>query len=207
MENPAEVIVAVFNSQVQADSIVTTLKQMNKNGAIKLIDAAIVSNDDKGKANIKEIEELTTLKGGERGAVVGGILGIIFPPAFLASAAVGAVAGGLWGKIRDTGFKSDELKTVANELKPGEYAVVAVLEDVWVQQFVNAAQGYQRLFREALDANVAAVISADPVTGDVFAAGFSQEEIADPPADASPAAEAPATDTTAKTDTGGSTPA
>jgi len=207
MENPAEVIVAVFNSQAQADSIVSTLKQMNKNGAIKLIDAAVVSHDDKGNAKVKEIEELTTLKGGERGAIVGGVLGIIFPPTFLASAAVGAVAGGLWGKIRDTGFKSDELKTVANELKPGEYAVVAVLEDVWVQQFVNAAQGYQRLFREALDANVAAVISADPVTGDVFAVGFSQEEIADTPADAPAAAETPPADTTAKTDTGGSTTA
>ena len=187
MSAPIEVFAAIFPNRAPADAVIDTLEQMNKNGAIRLVDAAIVTNSDKGKPKIDEIEELTTTKGGERGAIVGGVLGIIFPPAFLASAAVGAVAGGLWGRLRDTGFKTDELKQIAAELKPGEVAVVAVTENKWAEQLSNAMTGYDRLIRESLDANAAAVLTADPDTGEVMAAGFSKMdsgEPANPPASA-----------------------
>src|SRR5215216_3286120 len=173
MSAPIEVYAAIFPNRAPAEAVVQTLKQMNKNGSIQLLDAAIVSNTASGKPEIKEIEELTTVKGGERGAIVGGVLGLIFPPAFLASAAVGAVAGGLWGRLRDTGFKSDELKQVAAELKPGEVAVVAVAEDRWVEQLSNTITGYDRLIRESLDANSAAGLTADPETGEAMGAGFT----------------------------------
>jgi uncharacterized membrane protein len=187
MSAPIEIFAAVFPNRAPADAVVKTLEQMNKTGAIRLVDAAIVTNSGSGKPKIDEIEELTTAKGGERGAIVGGVLGIIFPPAFLASAAVGAVAGGLWGRLRDTGFKTDELKQVAAELKPGEVAVVAVAEDKWAEQLENALTGYDRLIRESLDANAAAVLTADTDTGEVMGAGFSKTETGDaasPPASA-----------------------
>jgi uncharacterized membrane protein len=185
MSAPIEVYAAIFPNRAPAESVVQTLKQMNKNRTIQLLDAAIVSNSASGKPEIKEIEELTTVKGGERGAIVGGVLGLIFPPAFLASAAVGAVAGGLWGKLRDTGFKTDELKQVAAELKPGEVAVVAVAEDRWVTHLSNNLTGYDRLLHESLDANAAAVLTADPETGEATAAGFTTRdsgETTNPPA-------------------------
>src|SRR5262245_34934560 len=119
MSAPIEVMAAVFTSRAPADNVVNTLKQMSKSGAIHLVDAAIITNSDEGKPKIDELDELTTVKGGERGAIVGGVLGLIFPPSFLASAAVGAVAGGLWGKLRDTGFKTDDMKQIAADLKPG----------------------------------------------------------------------------------------
>jgi uncharacterized membrane protein len=173
MSAPIEIYAAVFPNRAPADAVVQTLKQMHKSGTIQLLDAAIIANSAEGKPKIHEIEELTTARGGERGAIVGGVIGLIFPPAFLASAAVGAVAGGLWGKLRDTGFKTDELKQVAAELKPGEVAVVAVAEDKWVEQLSNTITGYDRLIRETLDANAAAVLTADPETGEAMGAGFT----------------------------------
>jgi uncharacterized membrane protein len=172
MSAPAEVMVAVFDNRASAEAVVDTLKQMNKSGAIKLIDAAIITQEESGKPKINEIRDVTTVKGGERGAIVGGVLGLIFPPSILGTAALGAVAGGLWGRLRDTGIKTDELKQVAAELKPGEVAVVAVAEDKWVEQLTTALSGYDRLMQHALDAKAAAVLMADPATGDVYAAGF-----------------------------------
>ncbi len=173
MSAPIEVYAAIFPNRAPADAVVQTLKQMHKNGTIQLLDAAIITNSASGKPKIDELEELTTVKGGERGAIVGGVLGLIFPPAFIASAAVGAVAGGLWGKIRDTGFKTDDLKQVAADLKPGEVAVVAVAEDKWVETLSNAMTGYDRIVRESLDADTAAVLTADPDTGEATAVGFT----------------------------------
>ncbi|HEY7034390.1 MAG TPA: DUF1269 domain-containing protein [Thermomicrobiales bacterium] len=194
MDTPVEILVAVFKDQSRATAMVNTLKQMNKSGAVKLVDAAVISHDDKGKTKIDEVEELTTGKGAGRGAVVGGVLGLVFPPSFLASTAVGAAIGGLWGKIRDTGIKTDELKTVADELQPGEIAVIALVQDVWVQQFLAAAQGYDRLFRQALDAEAAGVLAADPVTGEAFAVAFEKT------GDAGTSAPAASTTTASTTD-------
>jgi uncharacterized membrane protein len=173
MSAPVEVYAAIFPNRAPADAVVNTLKQMHKQGTIRLLDAAIITNSEAGKPKIDELGELTTVKGGERGAIVGGVLGLIFPPAFLASAAVGAVAGGLWGKLRDTGFKTDDMKQIAGDLKPGEVAVVAVAEDKWVEQLENTLTGYDRLIRESLDADTAAVLTADVDTGEVTAAGFT----------------------------------
>jgi uncharacterized membrane protein len=187
MSAPVEVYAAIYPNRAPADAVVQSLKQMHKNGTIKLLDAAIITNSAEGKPKIDELEELTTAKGGERGAIVGGVIGLIFPPAFLASAAVGAVAGGLWGKLRDTGFKTDDMKQVAAELKPGEVAVVAVAEDKWVEQLSNALTGYDRIFQQSLDANAAAVLTADPDTGEATAVGFTPPDTGDtttPPASA-----------------------
>jgi uncharacterized membrane protein len=203
MDSPIEILVAVFKDPSRANAMVNTLKQMHKGGAVRLIDCATVTHDDKGKPKINEITELTTVKGGERGAIVGGVLGLIFPPSILAGAAVGAVAGGLWGKLRDTGIKTDELRTVADELAPGEIAVVAVVEDTWVQQLLVAAQGYDRLVRQALDAEAAGILMADPVTGDAVAVGFERStgdastgSATPPTAPAAPASGAAETETT-----------
>jgi uncharacterized membrane protein len=189
MSAPVEVLVAVFNERYRAESVVDTLKQMNKSGAIKLVDAAVITRNEEGKVKIDEVEELTTLKGGERGAIVGGVLGLIFPPSLLASAALGGIAGALLGKLRDTGIKTDELKQIADELEPNQTAVIALVEDVWAQKFMDAATGYDRLFRQALDAEAAAVLAADPETGDVVAAGFVKTDAEGAPA-AAPAATA-----------------
>jgi uncharacterized membrane protein len=209
MSAPMEVMVAVFDNRARAEAVVDTLKQMNKSGAIKLIDAAIISQEESGKPKIDEIKEVTAVKGGERGAIVGGVLGLIFPPSILGTAAVGAVAGGLWGKLRDTGIKTDEMKQVAAELKPGEVAVVALAEDKWVEQLTNALAGYDRLMRHALDARAAAVLTADPETGDVYAAGFDTTAAAPATGDTTqaPTSSAPTASATDSSATGSTTEA
>ena len=62
---------------------------------------------------------------------------MLFPPAFLAATATGAAAGGLGARMRDAGFEDDALRAVANELAPGQSALIAVITHQWVDNVVR----------------------------------------------------------------------
>jgi uncharacterized membrane protein len=102
----------------------------------------------------------------KRGAIAGGLVGLIFPPAILASAAVGGGAGGIWGKIRDKGFKDDDLKAIGESLEPGTSAIIALAEDRVVQQLQQGLEGYQKIARHALSAEAAAAVVAEAQSED-----------------------------------------
>ena len=90
-----------------------------------------------------------------------GVVGLIFPPSIIVSAAVGGGAGGLWGKIRDKGFKDEDLKELGNSLPPGSSAIIAVAEDRMVEQLERSLAGYQRIAKHAVSADAAAAIVAE----------------------------------------------
>src|SRR5215211_4498237 len=169
MIQQAELLAASFSDQVSAKRCLDQLKRMEKDGVIDLVDAAVLVKQPDGKLKIDELKELTPKKGRRRGAVIGGIFGAIFPPSILISAAVGAVAGGALGRFTDQGMKNDELKAIGEELKPGHSAIIAIVEDKWIEQFTRAIEGYERLSRLSIDAEDAGVLiaAADSQTGDV----------------------------------------
>ena len=51
-------------------------------------------------------------KWAKRGAIAGGLVGLIFPPSIIGTALVGAAGGGIWGKVRDKGFRDEDLKAI-----------------------------------------------------------------------------------------------
>ena len=146
-ETPVEIFVAVYPDQATAKQMIKSLQEAQKAGVIELIDAAQVSKNDKGQIHTDELRELTVKKGAVGGAVVGAVLGVIFPPTLLAGALVGGAAGGLIGKLRDSGIKTKDLESLATDLQPGEVAVLAIVEDKWVDQLTAAIQGYERMSR------------------------------------------------------------
>jgi uncharacterized membrane protein len=167
MAAPTELFVAVFPDKPSAQATIDAIARMDKSGAVKLIDAAQVAKDQSGKVTVDELEELTAGKGALGGAIVGGILGLIFPPALLVGAAIGGIAGAITGRLVDTGAKTKDLKHIAENIEPGEVAVIALVEDRWVSQLTLALQGYDRVFQKALSAREAAALRIDPETGHV----------------------------------------
>ena len=95
-----------------------------RDGAIDLIDAAVIVHTADGKVKIDETADPSGKKWAKRGAIAGGVVGLIFPPSIIVSASWGR-AGGVWGKIRDKGFKDDDLKEIGNSLPPGSSAIIA----------------------------------------------------------------------------------
>jgi uncharacterized membrane protein len=190
MIQQVELIAASFTDQYTAKQCLDQLKRMDKDGTIDLLDAAVLVKQADGKLKVNEVEELTPKKGRRRGAVIGGIFGAIFPPSILISAVVGAVAGCALGRFTDQGMKNADLKAIGEELAPGHSAIIAIIEDKWVEQFTRAAEGYERLSRLSIDAEDAAVLiaAADSQTGETI--GIAAAKVADtakPAKDSAPA--------------------
>jgi uncharacterized membrane protein len=150
-DTPVEVIVAAFQDEKAAKNALDSLKKAQKQGLIKIENAAVLSKDQKGKLHIKETEDM----GGRRGAALGGVggaaIGLIAGAALVVPVAVGALVGGLTAKLRDTGFSDKRLESLGESLKPGSSAIVAVVEHIWVDK-VKA-----ELAKERADVTTAAI--------------------------------------------------
>jgi uncharacterized membrane protein len=166
LSGDVQVFVATYADETSAQGALETLRRMDRDGVIELVDAAAVVKRPDGKVAITETADPSTKKWALCGAVAGGVLGLVFPPSLLVSAAVGAGGGGLWGKLRDKGFDDSELRRVGESLPPGGSAIVAIAEDKVVQRLRHDLEAYEQLNTYALTAEQAAVITAhvDPDT-------------------------------------------
>jgi uncharacterized membrane protein len=116
------------------------------------------------KVHFEETADPSGKKWAKRGAIAGGIAGLIFPPSIIASAAVGAAGGGVWGKVRDKGFKDEDLKDIGASLPPGTSAIIAIAEDRVVEQLARGLEGYDKIARHLVSADAAAAIAAEVET-------------------------------------------
>jgi uncharacterized membrane protein len=114
-----EVFVATYDTEEGAAAAAKDFEAAERDGAIDLLDAAVIVHTADGKVKFEESADPSGKKWAKRGAIAGGVVGLIFPPSIILSAAVGGGAGGLWGKIRDKGFKDEDLKEIGNSLPPG----------------------------------------------------------------------------------------
>jgi uncharacterized membrane protein len=140
-EWPQSLVWAMFDTPYGAADALESLKNAHERWLISIDNAAVVSKNSDGGVEFNETGDRTGMSGLGTGAVVGGLIGLIFPPAALASAAVGAAAGGLGAQIRDAGFEDNALRAAANELKPGQSALIAVIWHQWIDdavRFLNA---------------------------------------------------------------------
>jgi uncharacterized membrane protein len=159
-ENPVEVFVAVFGDEKQAAAALKDVRAMDREGSIYLIDAVVVVRSADGKVQFEETADPSGKKWAKRGAIAGGLVGLIFPPSIIAGAVVGGAGGGIWGKVRDKGFKDDDLKAIGDSLEPGTSAIIAIAEDRMIERLQRGIEGYQKIARHALSAEAAATIVA-----------------------------------------------
>src|SRR5512136_1082905 len=130
---PVEVIVAAFQDPNGASAALEQLKRAKKEGMIKIENAAVLVKDADGKLRIKETADMGGGKGAAIGGVVGGVIGLLAGPVGWAALG-GAVIGGLAAKLHDGGFKDERLKKLGEGLGPGNSAIVAVVEHIWVRE-------------------------------------------------------------------------
>src|SRR5262245_20621011 len=148
-ENPIEVFIATFGDETEAKRALEDFETMDREGSIELIDAAVIVRGADGKVRFEETADPSGKKWAKRGAIAGGVVGLIFPPSLIASAIVGGGAGGLWGKIRDKGFKDEDLKSVGEEMDPGTSAIIAIAEDRMIERLEKGLEGYDKIAKHA----------------------------------------------------------
>src|SRR5699024_10671171 len=100
-------------------------------------DAAVVTKDDNGKIHVNK-DETSTRKGAWWGLAAGGVLGVLFPPSIIASAAVLGAAGGLAGHLRG-GLSRAAVKELGELSRAGQAALL-VIGDLTISEAVEKAE-------------------------------------------------------------------
>lgn len=158
--SPIEIIIAAFQDSQTASNALDVLRQARNEGLIKILDAAVLTKDEKGKVKIKDTANSRAGKRAVIGAVTGGVLSLLAGPLGL-MALGGGLIGGLGSKLRTSGFSGDRLKRVAESLTPNSSALIAVVEHTWVSQVENLlAVTAVEVVTEALAADIAAQLQS-----------------------------------------------
>lgn len=136
-------LAAIYPDHEHAKITFDMMREMHRAVRITLVDAVLITSDDEGKIKIKETKEFTARKGARRGAIITGILGLIYPPSLIASMLVGGTAGAVAGRARDTGIKHPQLQEIADRLDPGKAAVVILVDEATTPKAQHALEGYE----------------------------------------------------------------
>jgi uncharacterized membrane protein len=155
------VFIAAFGSEEGAGAALKDFKAMDREGSIELIDAAAIVHGADGKVRFEETADPSGKKWAKRGAIAGGLVGLIFPPSIIAGAAVAGAGGGIWGKVRDKGIKDEDLRQIGESIPEGSSAIIAVAEDRVLERLQSGLEGYRNIERHALSADASALLIAE----------------------------------------------
>ena len=117
-------IVGTYASEMDAQADYDVVKELHAADVVGGYDAAVITKDDKGKVHVNK-DETSTRKGAWGGAGVGALIGLVFPPAVIGTAVVGASVGALGGHLAK-GMSRSEMKEIGDLLNEGEAALVVI---------------------------------------------------------------------------------
>jgi uncharacterized membrane protein len=113
--------VAVYEDRAEAEADWWSLEANAEAGKLTIADAALVENDG-GESVILDRQ---SHHGWGKGAVVGAVVGVLFPPSILASAAVGAGGGALLASMT-RGLGRRHVQELGEVLDSGRSAVIVI---------------------------------------------------------------------------------
>lgn len=159
--DPQEVVVVSFPDENKAQEVLGVLKQLDHEGAAELRNAAIIRRNAHGEISISETRDFNAKQGAIAGALAGGLIGYLRGN-LLAGAAIGAAGGAGLSKALDLGFPDEYLKDLAQQLKPGSSAIVAVVTFTNVERAMATLDQFAggTVMRQTLPPAVAQQLSA-----------------------------------------------
>ena len=120
-----QLIVVAFDHFADARAALASLRSLEHEGRIRFEDTAIVERDPDGTAHVKNEVSGTTETAAVVGAIVGGLITFVFPPA---GALLGAAFGAVVGAAMDKGVSADFIDDVKKTLTPGRSALFLVVK-------------------------------------------------------------------------------
>ena len=138
MAKPESVFIYIgtYQDKAAAGDDYQVIKDLHSAGAVATYDAAVVTKDYNGKVHVSK-DEMATRHGAWGGAAVGAVLGLLFPPSIIGTAAVGAAVGGISGHLW-RGMSRHDIKEFGEVIDEGTAALV-VVGDSKIEQAVDKA--------------------------------------------------------------------
>jgi uncharacterized membrane protein len=143
------VFIASYGSVDDAEMDYTAVKQLYHDGVIDTYDGAVVEKDADGNVHVSKHEK-PTQKGAWTGVGVGAVVGVLFPPSIIASAAVGGVAGGVIGHVW-RGMSRSDMKDLGDTLDAGTAALVVVGKSSLADKIAKATAKAQKKVEKQLN--------------------------------------------------------
>jgi uncharacterized membrane protein len=150
-DRPVFLYAAIYDEIADAEADYEAVFDLHAAGAIGTFDSAVIRKEEDGKVRVTKTEK-PTQHGAWTGAGVGALVGILFPPAVIGSAIVGAGAGGLIGHLRG-GIPRDDLKDLGEELERGDAALIVLGESKIEEQLEKAVTRANKLIEKQVDAD------------------------------------------------------
>ena len=113
-----EVFVATYGTETEAGDGAEGFSVGGAGRAIHLIDGAGSSTAD-GKVEFEETADPSGKKWAKRGAIAGGVVGLIFPPSIIGTAIVGAAAGASGARSATRGSRTRTSRAIGDSIPPG----------------------------------------------------------------------------------------
>jgi uncharacterized membrane protein len=161
---PVDLYIAAYSDPSAAQADWDDIKQLARDKVITVDGLILVTRDADGKIDVKD-NAGDVGKGAAIGAVGGAIVGLIFPPAILATAAVGAGIGAGTGAILDHDRKSEIKADVEEVLPPNSSGIVALFEERWIADVDKALAKADKVTKHEVDSESAEEVKATASTG------------------------------------------
>jgi uncharacterized membrane protein len=150
-DNTVFVYAAVYADRANAEADYDTLLDLHSAALVGSYDVALMSKDDEGKVHVSKHEK-PTQHGAWTGAAVGALVGVIFPPAILGSALVGAAAGGGIGHAL-RGMSRKDAREMGEQLDAGEAALIVIGRSRVQEQLDKALARAEKSEEREIDAD------------------------------------------------------
>ena len=128
------VLAAEFANPDAARAAYFALQDAEIQGLLRIDGVLAVHADAEGKIHIDKLTEHSTKTGVKWGAAGGLVVGILFPPAILASTITWGVVGGALGKLRNVHHKSQVAKQLEGAIGPNNSGIIALVHGIDVDK-------------------------------------------------------------------------
>ena len=163
--------VADFSDTDSAFEAYRTLESATKANRLDIEGALVLQKGADGEVKIQKATDYRTRRGLRWGLVGGVVIGVLFPPSILGSAAIIGAAGAGVGRLRHLHNRSELAKELDQTIEPGHSGLVVLVSDPSVVEIEKALVKANRVVQKAVDKAVADDLKAEAKAADEAAAG------------------------------------
>lgn len=154
-------VVADFADVSAAKDAYDVLKDYTENNKLDIEGVIVLSKGDDGKVEVQKATDYQTKRGLGWGVVGGVVIGVLFPPSIIGSAAVLGAAGAGVGRLRHRHYSQELADELAQGIDPGHSGIVALVSDPTEVELEKALAKADRIVQKAVDKALADDLKAE----------------------------------------------